>query len=293
VLVALGLSLVVLALPIWEGPRDQLTRDPQLLPPLSWLDENFGTLHLYVPTLAVYAGIAGLASLKNAGGPYPWYVLFGALAALTMYPRADTLHTIVSSPVALVGAAGALALLQRSLKGESRARRIGVLAPLVLVPLVAVAPQVMWRVATLVSPEETSQRLDYANLNLQRAPVFVPRQAAEDIHAVVSFVQTHTQPGEPFFAYPVAPLFNFLADRPNPTRFDHFLPGTLGAADFAQTIAELENAQPRYVLWDHNGVLVWETDPANRPLSDYIWRCYDQVAAFRLYLVLERRSGGC
>ena len=38
-----------------------------------------------------------------------------------------------------------------------------------------------------------------------------------------------------------------------------------------------------------------ETDPANRPLSDYVWRCYEQVTAFNLYLVLERRADteGC
>ena len=56
---------------------------------------------------------------------------------------------------------------------------------------------------------------------------------------------------------------------------------------------ELEQARPRYVVWDHRGVVVWETDPANRPLSDYVWRCYEQVTAFNLYLVLERRSQAC
>jgi hypothetical protein len=294
VLVAVGLSLVVFALPAWEGPRDRLTRDPQLLPLLTWLDESFGTLHLYLPSLAAWTGIAGLVfGLRTKGGPYPWYVLFGSLAALTMYPRADTLHTIVSSPVALIGGVGAFALLSRALRGEAVWRRVGVVAPLLLVPLVAVASQLMWRIATVVSPEDTSTRLDYASLDLQRAPVLVPRQMAEDIRGVVNYIQARTSPGESFFAYPVAPLFNFLADRPNPTRFDHFLPGTMSAADFAEVIAALERARPRYVLWDHNGVLIWETDPANRPLSDYIWRCYDQVAAFRLYLVLERRANGC
>jgi hypothetical protein len=29
--------------------------------------------------------------------------------------------------------------------------------------------------------------------------------------------------------------------------------------------------------------------PTNRPLSDYIWSCYEQVANFPPYLILERR----
>jgi hypothetical protein len=52
----------------------------------------------------------------------------------------------------------------------------------------------------------------------------------------------------------------------------------------------LESTQPRYVLWDHFGVTHWETDPANRVLSDYIWRCYAVAATFDLYLVLERHA---
>jgi hypothetical protein len=168
-----------------------------------------------------------------------------------------------------------------------------VVGSLLLLPTLALAPQVMWRYAAFVSPEKNHARLDYEPLGLARAPVLVPRQLAEDTRNVVEFVQAGTPPGEPFFAYPVQPLFNFLADRPNPTRFDHFLPGTLRSRDFAEVIDDLERSRPRYVLWDHIGVLVWETDPANTPLSDYLWDCYSEVAAFHTYLVLERRINEC
>jgi hypothetical protein len=116
---------------------------------------------------------------------------------------------------------------------------------------------------------------------------------AEDVRGAVAYVQQRTPPDAPFIAYPVAPLFNFLADRPNPTRFDHFLPGTLTRRDFDAVIAELEASKPRYVLWDHHGVVVWDTGPTNGQLSDYIWRCYEEVAAFRPYLILERRADAC
>jgi hypothetical protein len=312
-LYAAAASLVVLVLPVSDEARPELTRDPQLLPLLSWLDGNFGTLHLYLPSLAAWAGIGTLLVLRTDKGPYPWYVLFGTLAALGMYPRVDTLHSIVSSPPVLVAGAGAVAVLCGRLKDGVRPanlsaeapawprrhssrlpwRKLGVFAALVSVPVVALAPQLVWRIATVVSPDASAQRLDYAALQLERAPFLAPRQMAEAVRGAVTYVQAGTPPAEPFFAYPVAPLFNFLADRPNPTRFDHYLPGTLSAADFADVVRTLERTRPRYVLWDHLGVQRWDTAQANAALDDYIWRCYRQVAAFRFYLVLERDSAAC
>jgi hypothetical protein len=89
------------------------------------------------------------------------------------------------------------------------------------------------------------QSVTYAPLQLPRAPVLVPEHTASDLRALIIFVQEGTPPGEPFFAYPVAPMANVLADQPNPTRFDHFLPGALSDEDMHQV------ARPRFVLWDH------------------------------------------
>jgi hypothetical protein len=82
--------------------------------------------------------------------------------------------------------------------------------------------------------------------------------------------------------------FGVAADRPNPTRFDHFLPGALSPEDMHAVVGALDTARPRFVLWDHAAVVFWETDKPNRIISDYIWSCYRQVATFGLYLVLER-----
>jgi hypothetical protein len=288
--IAAGLTAVVAALPIWQGPRDVLTEDPLFQPVVGWLDVNFGTLSLYLPSIAVWAGIAGLLAYGGRRSPLPYFVLFGGLTSLTLYPRVDILHSIVSSPAALVAGAGALAQVYQGIFGW---RRDLLLATLILLPLAAVAPQVAWRAATLVSPENTGARLDYQSLDLASAPVLVPRLSAEDTRNVVAYLDAGTPAGEPLFVYPVAPLFNFLADRPNPTPFDHFLPGTLTSADFDEVIVALQATRPRYVMWDDGGVHLWGTDPANRPLSDYIWSCYHEVAAFHPYLVLERNANAC
>jgi hypothetical protein len=233
-------------------------------------------LHLYLPALAAWAGLLALLATR-ASGVQTWYVLFGALALLAMYPRADSAHALVASPPILVAGAWAL----------SRVRPRLLAAALLSVPLLAVAPQVAWR-ADLLAKEP------YAPLGLARAEnLLVPVTTAEDTRGVVEFVQANTPPGAPLFVCPAAPLLNFLADRPNPTRFEHFFPGTLTQRDFEIAIAELKRARPRYVIWDHRGVVVWGTDLASRPLSDYVWTCYQQVAAFNLYLVLERRTDSC
>ena len=151
-------------------------------------------------------------------------------------------------------------------------------------------PQAYWRYSTYLDYSGVGWHEPYVPLALERAPVWMPRTAAESVRGAVDFVEAGT-PGDSFFAYPVAPLFNFLVDRPSPTRFNHFLPGALTEEDQREVIADLEAARTRYVLWDHWQVVTWGTDPANRPLSDYIWQCYETAAAFNLYLVLERRAG--
>ncbi|MCA1647713.1 MAG: hypothetical protein LC797_20385 [Chloroflexi bacterium] len=294
--VATVLTLLIPALPAMQHARPLLTNDPQLLPWVTLLDASLGTLHLYLPALAAWAAIATLlipARDRRATDPAPWYLLFGVLAGLTLYPRIDTAHVVIASPPILVLGAWALARAQSSVRYAGTWRSWGVVLTLLILPIGALAPQLMLRYATFIAPEDPGEPQDYRPLGLPRAPVLVPPQLGADTRLLVDYVQAGTPPGAPLFAYPAAPLFNFLAARPNPTRFDHFLPGTLAEQDLAEVIASLRHARPRYVIWDHAGVLLFNTDRANRALSDYLWRCYHEVTAFHLYLVLERRDDGC
>ena len=287
---ALCLSLLVPSLP--TGPLSQGPGpDPwlQVLSPLS-------TLYPYLPALGAWAGLAALA-LRAHGpvspGPVPWYLLTGILAGLALYPRSDVPHAMFAGPLLFVVGAWALAQAHRELIGRAGfGRQLAVLVALLVVPAAAVIPHAYWRFATLATPDpRSSDRPAYEVLGLERAPILAPRSTAESVRGVVEFVRARTPPGEPLFAYPADPMFNFLADRPNPTRFDHFFPGALTPDDMAAVIASLEVARPRYVIWDDREVQDRQTDPANRPLSGYIWRCYDQVASYAPFAVLEHR--GC
>jgi hypothetical protein len=146
------------------------------------------------------------------------------------------------------------------------------------------------RYLSLAHPEPISSPPAYEPLGLARAPVLVAQPLAGDLNGVVAYIRQGTPPGEPFFAYPVDPLANVLVDRPNPTRFDHLMPGALSPQDLQQVVNALEASRPRYILWDHAAVVFWHTDEPNRLLSDYIWRCYQQVATYHLFLILERAN---
>ena len=146
----------------------------------------------------------------------------------------------------------------------------------------AIAPQVVWRVWRRSSRRRkvpvagTTRRW-----TCHRAPVLVPAHSAQDLRDVVDYVDAGTPPGAPLFVYPVDADLQFPGRSTQP---DALRPLHSGHADPAIRRGDRRHSSvrdPRYVVWDHIGVVVWQTDPANRPLSDYIWRCYREVAAFR------------
>ena len=281
-------------LPIAETAPESLDDAPTHYPWVGSLDEQLGTLYVYLPALGAWAGLAmlGVAGWRGAPvEPLAAYLLVGTLSLLAFYPRMDVAHAMFAGPPLLVVGACGIARAYRAL-----ARPAGVLvrglifASLLLAPLAAVAPHVSWRYATLVHADPRAPRPPaYVPLGLERADVLAPENVADSIRGAVRFVQAGTPPGQPFFAYPAVPMFYFLAERPNPTRFDHVIPGALTPDDRQHMIRDLDTRKPRYVLWVHGGVVYWGTDPTDRDLSDYVWGCYAQVANFPPYLMLERR----
>ncbi len=313
---AVGVSLLVPWIPTITELRDPIVEDVSLYPMLTLLDNSFGTLYVYLPALGAWGALLALVAQgegergKGKGvedgslSPFPfplspivWFLLVGTLAALAIYPRSDTLHAMFAGPPLFAAGAWALWRAHRWLVGGAGGAggagalsKTAVYLSLLVVPAAAAAPHAYWRYSTIVHPDpRAAEQLPYVELGLERAPVLAPPHVAHNVRGAVEFVRAGTEPNEPLFAYPAVPLFNFLADRPNPTRFDHFFPGALTPEDLHDVIHRLETARPRYVLWDHAGVNYWSTGLTNSPLSDYIWRCYEQVANFTPYLILERR----
>jgi hypothetical protein len=286
-------SLCIPLIPLRMVALDPLSADGAGPPGLSWADLRFGSLFLYLGALAAWSGLVFLMARRGVRDQRPplvaWYLLVGTLANLALYPRADRVHALYAGTPLLV--VGAWALWQAHHYLTPAVPRVGrtvIFGALLIVPVTALLPYAYWQTGTLLHPARAHAAPRFVPLGVDRADVLVQPPMSEDVPEAVRFVQSRTPPGAPLFAYPVDPLLNVLADRPNPTRFDHFMPGALTPADMQQVVATLEDKRPQYVIWDHGAVVFWETDHPNRPLSDYIWRCYRQVATFHLLLILER-----
>lgn len=86
---------------------------------------------------------------------------------------------------------------------------------------------------------------DQVFLELPRGHVWVSKGLSEQIDDLVGEVQRRVPPGEPIFVAPALPMYYFLADRPNPTRFPLILPGAL---DEEEAVRELEASGVRHAL---------------------------------------------
>jgi len=189
-----------------------------------------------------------------AGGVYFWkdprlraLTISGSALFLTQYPRMDTLHLAWSAPILLV--VGAV-ILDRF---QPRWRLIAV------VGLAVVAAPII------------TERIDL--LRLPRAPIAdveAPVTTAQELSGVIADIQLRTQPGEPIYVYPTSPLVYVLADRPNPTRFDHLNPGAATPPQIDAVIRDLEQARVTLIVisdfWQAN----WGAPGSNAPLETWL-----------------------
>jgi hypothetical protein len=68
--------------------------------------------------------------------------------------------------------------------------------------------------------------------------------------AALKFLIVNTNPGDYVFIYPYYPMYYFLADVKNPTRYSILLYHINTATQFDEVIQNLKQKQVKYVLWD-------------------------------------------
>ncbi len=123
------------------------------------------------------------------------------------------------------------------------------------------------------------------------------RLLAQKPDKALQFLLAHTYPGEDVLVYPYRPLYYFLADLRNPTRFSTlvYYPGT--AAFFEEAIRDLDQKKVRYVLSDtaFSGQNLTALFPAYRVpprdkliLEPYLESHYHQVGLENGFRILER-----
>jgi hypothetical protein len=191
-----------------------------------------------------------------------WYMLAGTGLFLTEFPRMDTVHLVWSAPLLLVLGAITLDRLRPSMSTLA-----------ILVTVILLAPTWSSRLAYLAEPRA---RID---------GVEAPLSTAADIQGAVDEIQRRTQPGEPIFVYPTSPLLYVLADRPNPTRFDHLNPGAVTTRQLDVVTSDVRS-NVRLVVISDFWETAWGTSSANALLEDWLNSHFTEVARHGPYRVL-------
>jgi hypothetical protein len=115
---------------------------------------------------------------------------------------------------------------------------------------------------------------------------------------IVAFLQAHTRPGDELFIYPYQPIYYFLEDLQNPTRYSCLLYGYSPAAQFNEAINDLERKKVRYVLYDLqlSGRNLEKVFPAYRHpdaerliMEPYLAAHYRAVTTAGRFQILERQ----
>jgi hypothetical protein len=223
------------------------------------------------PVLVPIACLAGGVWLwrRDRGEVLCWYLLAGSALFLTQYPRMDALHLVWSAPLLLLIGAVMLDRLRPVVAGT-----------IVLSAFALTAPTVTSRVLAVAQPGVPISAVRYA------AGIQVPEPTRADLQAVVAEIQARTQPNEPIVVYPTSPLLYALAERPNPTRFDHLNPGAANAHQIDQVIGDLATAGVRLVVISDYWLAAWGDPGPNAVLEAWLASHFTEVARYGAYRVL-------
>src|SRR5205823_7330441 len=135
----------------------------------------------------------------------------------------------------------------------------------------------------LLAPSWSSRLAYLAEPRTPIDSVEAPLVAAEDVQGVVAEIQQRTRPGEPIFVYPTSPLLYVLADRPNPTRFDHLNPGAADTRQIDEITADLSQSQTGLVVISDYWEAVWGAPGNNAVLEAWLDANYTDVGRHGSY----------
>lgn len=68
----------------------------------------------------------------------------------------------------------------------------------------------------------------------------------------IAFLDEHTLRGEEIFAYPYSPIYYFLSDTTNPTRYSFLVYNYNTPSQFRELVQTLEQHRTKYVVWNKN-----------------------------------------
>jgi hypothetical protein len=210
------------------------------------------------------APVGALAALRTV-------VAFGLLLFLGIFPSAIWSHlAFVAAPVLLVAPTVA-ERLDRALAARSRAAAW------------------TWRaacagVAALGAVAAARVSADVARwypepLGVARGGLRVDPGQRALLRGATRFLERCARPDEPVFAAPDLPVLYFLADRPNPTRFDLVIPGNVSGTAIVES---LERSGTRCVVYNPRMYLQFRPFPELFPeVAAHLERGFRRAAEIR------------
>lgn len=233
-----------------------------------------------LPVVAIAGGILLRVRGKSHSEPLrsviPYLVLCVSALVASTYPRSDVAHLAY---IAALPYAAAAIVLYRCLTARPRASLAILIAP--WAALFAMQPQLAGSIMRLHTP------VGEVRASAAEAPL---------LGELLSRVQPH----QSLFVYPYKPLFYFLTQAENPTRYSYLAPGMMGDADSRLALRELQAHPPEWVLYlDLNQAEFERVFPSGKnfdahfpALEDWIKANYRPSATAPLggYVLLERRA---
>ena len=259
----------------------------------------------YFPLTVIVAAAITLRQAADAHRPTLMLLLMTSLSMLVLATqRLDTGHAypaIMFSMVLLC-----VCIPEWQLKNRNVLRNFLLTGAVLCYGIVSVFVW-NWRISGMsvtVPPAIASEEVRYSRNEppneIARAG---PVPLALDQRQAVKYIQGHLLPGRPLYVgvatqglgwYNDA-LFYFLADRPNSTRFDMFVPGiTTSAAVQSEMLRDIRRKQTEYVVLfrvppSHEPNLS-SVDNGVRILDNAIRQDYAQVAQFGRYTIWHRKN---
>ena len=246
---------------------------------------------LYLPLAIIAASAAGWRRLPAAQRPVLLLWLVTSLLTLALgLQRLDRVHGYPAILFSLVLLSWQLA--EPASKNRSYPSFVWRAAVVALVILCfGIEPLITW----------TLEVAGVMNLPPSQIVRAAPVRLEPDQEQAIQYIQRHLPAGEPLYvgttthrlAYFNDALFYFLADRPQVTRYDMFLPGVTNVAAGQSEIARnIEDKRVQYVVLfsvpvshEPNGSSV---DSGITLLDDAIKRDYTEAARFGRYTILRR-----
>ncbi|MFB3855346.1 MAG: hypothetical protein ACE148_16215 [Vicinamibacterales bacterium] len=204
--------------------------------------------------------------------------LLGIALWLAETHRLDMSHLLYGSPILAAAVAGALLSAAGTLLFAMLRRLLALV----------VASACLLGLWSLAVASAASIKMD-----TRRGEVRMHRR-----DTALAFLHSDTRAGDSLFVYPYYPMYYFLADVRNPTRYSILMYGINTSHQFRDAVLSIERQSPQYVLWDTlvDGPSLTRWFPAyvhppqnDQLIENYLAARYSEIRLENGFRVLRRK----